>query len=111
MCFITIETHGCGILVLNITVLLFWCVSGYYCGGLNSSSAGMYVNVMDGVRGPFTASQWVELEQQALIYKYITANEPIPAHLLTPIKKALQSAALFAFSTGGGTLRPTACKT
>ena len=104
----------CFQILINTTVLYYcFCfggVSGYYNGGLNGSSAGMYVNVINGGRGPFTASQWGELEQQALIYKYITANEPIPAHLLTPIRKALQSAALFAFTAGGGTLRPTARK-
>ncbi|XLU25497.1 hypothetical protein S245_061563 [Arachis hypogaea] len=45
-----------------------------------------------GMRGAFTPSQWMELEQQALIYKYITANVPVPSHLLIPIKKALHSA-------------------
>ncbi|MED6220392.1 hypothetical protein PIB30_044415 [Stylosanthes scabra] len=45
-----------------------------------------------GIRGAFTPSQWMELEQQALIYKYITANVPVPSHLLIPIKKALHSA-------------------
>ncbi|KAL8130601.1 hypothetical protein V2J09_019756 [Rumex salicifolius] len=73
--------------------------AGYYSG----SSSGMYL--LNGVRGPFTPSQWLELEQQALIYKYMTANEPIPAQLLIPIKKALESAGLFGFSAG--TLRPT----
>ncbi|KAI3685865.1 hypothetical protein L6452_35126 [Arctium lappa] len=44
------------------------------------------------VRGPFTASQWMELEHQALIYKYITINAPIPSNLLIPIRKALETA-------------------
>ncbi|XP_042022236.1 growth-regulating factor 2-like [Salvia splendens] len=39
---------------------------------------------------PFTTSQWMELEHQALIYKYITANVPIPSYLLNPIRKALE---------------------
>ncbi|KAK7383256.1 hypothetical protein VNO78_28930 [Psophocarpus tetragonolobus] len=54
--------------------------------------------------GPFTPSQWMELEHQALIYKYITSNVPVPTHLLIPIKKALDSAAFCNFSTG--LLRP-----
>lgn len=51
-----------------------------------------------GAGGPFTPSQWMELEHQALIYKYITANAAIPSNLLIPIKKALESAAFSAYS-------------
>ncbi|KAM3340568.1 hypothetical protein P3S68_028202 [Capsicum galapagoense] len=46
----------------------------------------------------------MELEHQALIYKHITANVPIPPYLLNPIRKALESAG---FSTFTG-LRPNA---
>lgn len=49
--------------------------------------------VIAGVRGPFTPSQWMELEHQALIYKYITVNAPIPSNLLIPIRKALETVA------------------
>ena len=82
-----------------LTLNLFGvCVSGGYgCGG-----------VFGGVKGPFTPSQWMELEHQALIYKYITANVPIPSNLLIPIRKALDSAGLYGFS--GGPLGPTSCK-
>ncbi|CAH1443983.1 unnamed protein product [Lactuca virosa] len=51
-----------------------------------------------GAGGPFTPSQWMELEHQALIYKYITANAAIPSNLLIPIRKALESAAFSAYS-------------
>ncbi|XP_073276736.1 growth-regulating factor 1-like [Primulina huaijiensis] len=52
-----------------------------------------------GVRGSFlTPSQWIELEHQALIYKYITANVPVPSCLLNPIRKALESAGFSPFS-------------
>ncbi|KAJ0787999.1 putative transcription factor interactor and regulator C3H-WRC/GRF family [Helianthus annuus] len=61
--------------------------------------------VLAGVRGPFTASQWMELEHQALIYKYITVNAPIPSNLLIPIRKALETAA---FCYPGANLRHTA---
>ncbi|KAK6947328.1 Glutamine-Leucine-Glutamine, QLQ [Dillenia turbinata] len=44
-----------------------------------------------GFRPPFTASQWQELEQQALIYKYLTAGVPVPPELLVPIRKSLES--------------------
>ncbi|XWS25483.1 hypothetical protein CRYUN_Cryun27aG0071800 [Craigia yunnanensis] len=60
--------------------------------------------VLAGAGGPFSPSQWMELEHQALIYKYITANVPIPSTLLIPIRKALDSADFSSFS--GGLLRP-----
>ncbi|KAH6820191.1 hypothetical protein C2S53_002222 [Perilla frutescens var. hirtella] len=75
--------------------------SGYGCGGVNATSMH---GVLSGVRGPFTSSQWMELEQQALIFKYITANVPIPSYLLIPIRKALESSGFSCFSL----LRPNA---
>ncbi|XP_042056527.1 growth-regulating factor 6-like isoform X2 [Salvia splendens] len=58
------------------------------------SSSGYECASMHVLRGPcpcpFTTSQWMELEHQALIYKYITANVPIPSYLLNPIRKALE---------------------
>ncbi|KAL2529483.1 Growth-regulating factor 1 [Forsythia ovata] len=75
--------------------------TGYGSGGINAASMQ---GVLSGVRGPFTPSQWMELEHQALIYKYIIANVPIPSYLLNPIRKALESAG---FSTLSG-LRPNA---
>ncbi|KAB2093297.1 hypothetical protein ES319_A02G087300v1 [Gossypium barbadense] len=69
--------------------------TGYNTAGFNGAN-------MNG--GPFTSSQWMELEHQALIYKYMTANVPIPSTLLIPIRKALDSAGFSSFS--GGLLRP-----
>ncbi|GAU26918.1 hypothetical protein TSUD_05880 [Trifolium subterraneum] len=69
-------------------------------------SSGSMHGGLSGVRGPFTPSQWMELEHQALIYKYITANVAVPHHLLIPIKKALDSAGLSSYSTA--LLRPNA---
>lgn len=37
---------------------------------------------------PFTSSQWKELEQQALIFKYLASGLPIPSDLIMPIKKS-----------------------
>ncbi|KAM1048338.1 hypothetical protein ACFX1X_027798 [Malus domestica] len=54
-------------------------------GSLNLSMHGTFT----GARGPFTPSQWIELEHQALIYKYMTSNVPVPSNLLIPIKKSL----------------------
>lgn len=86
----------------NIWVLLIFCSTGCNYGGLNGGS--MHGGAFIGVRAPFTPSQWMELEHQALIYKYITANVPVPSNLLIPIRKALESAGFSTFS--GGFLRP-----
>ena len=42
-------------------------------------------------RSPFTASQWQELEHQALIFKYIVSGVPIPADLIWTVKRSLDS--------------------
>ncbi|CAA2971262.1 growth-regulating factor 1-like isoform X2 [Olea europaea var. sylvestris] len=75
--------------------------TGYGSGGINAASMH---GLLSGVRGPFTPSQWMELEHQALIYKYIIANVPIPSYLLNPIRKALESTCFSSFSG----LRPNA---
>ncbi|XP_035539756.1 growth-regulating factor 1-like isoform X2 [Juglans regia] len=59
--------------------------AGCDSGSLNASMHGTFA----GVRGPFSPSQWIELEHQALIYKYITLNVPVPSNLLSPIKRSL----------------------
>ncbi|KZV54520.1 Growth-regulating factor 1 [Dorcoceras hygrometricum] len=69
--------------------------TGY--GSVGMTGASLH-GVLSGVRSPFTPSQWMELEHQALIYKYILANVPIPSYLLNPIRKALESAGFSAFS-------------
>ncbi|XP_059457547.1 growth-regulating factor 5-like isoform X2 [Corylus avellana] len=40
-------------------------------------------------RSPFTATQWQELEHQALIFKYIISGIPIPPDLLYSVKRSL----------------------
>ncbi|XP_068657354.1 growth-regulating factor 6-like [Aristolochia californica] len=67
-------------------------------GSLNGSASG----VLSGVRGPFTPSQWIELEHQALIFKYLNANVPIPSNLLIPIRRSLNPSSTFS----AGSLRP-----
>ncbi|KAG6478287.1 growth-regulating factor 4-like isoform X1 [Zingiber officinale] len=52
---------------------------------MNTSAAGF------GVRPPFTAAQWQELEHQALIYKYLTAGVPVPPELLIPIRRSFEA--------------------
>ncbi|XP_012449608.1 growth-regulating factor 1 isoform X2 [Gossypium raimondii] len=70
--------------------------TGYNNGGFNGEN--MHGVLLGGDRGPFTPSQWMELEHQALIYKYITSNVPIPSNLLIPIRKALGSTDFSSFS-------------
>lgn len=62
------------------------------CSGLSSVSLSASIQgAMARVRGPFTPSQWMELEHQALIYKYMAANIPVPHNLLIPIRRSLTS--------------------
>ncbi|XP_024978574.1 growth-regulating factor 1-like [Cynara cardunculus var. scolymus] len=61
--------------------------TGYGSGGLQ---AGMQMPVSR-YKGPFTPSQWMELEHQALIYKHFVANVPVPSHLLNPLRKFLNT--------------------
>ncbi|XP_054779639.1 growth-regulating factor 5-like isoform X2 [Prosopis cineraria] len=42
-------------------------------------------------RSPFTAIQWQELEQQALIFKYLVSGSPIPPDLIYSVKRSLDS--------------------
>ncbi|CAN6281550.1 unnamed protein product [Urochloa humidicola] len=62
------------------------------CSGLSSVSLSSSMQgALARVRGPFTPSQWIELEHQALIYKYLAANSPIPHSLLVPIRRSIAS--------------------
>ncbi|XP_044368277.1 growth-regulating factor 6 isoform X3 [Triticum aestivum] len=75
------------------------------CSGLSSVSLSASIqNAMARVRGPFTPSQWMELEHQALIYKYLAANIAVPHNLLVPIRRSVTSlypSAYFGSSTLG----------
>ncbi|KAH7689771.1 Growth-regulating factor protein [Dioscorea alata] len=71
----------------------------------NTSLMNMH-GVLAGVRGPFTPSQWMELEHQALIYKYIDANAPIPSNLLIPIRRSLYQSGFPPFSAGSQRSNP-----
>lgn len=42
-------------------------------------------------RSPFTAIQWQELEQQALVFKYLVSGSPIPPDLIFSVKRSLDS--------------------
>ncbi|MCD7471045.1 hypothetical protein HAX54_011325 [Datura stramonium] len=70
--------------------------SAYASGGSNESSRGPFARF----RGPFTPSQWMELEHQALIYKHLVANVPVPHQLLIPLKKTLNPYAFSGLSAG-----------
>ncbi|PIN25894.1 hypothetical protein CDL12_01363 [Handroanthus impetiginosus] len=43
---------------------------------------------------PFTASQWQELEHQALVFKYMISGLPVPPDLLFTIRRGLDSSSL-----------------
>ncbi|WJX86534.1 hypothetical protein P8452_68832 [Trifolium repens] len=42
-------------------------------------------------RSPFTPNQWQELEQQALVFKYMVTGTPIPPDLIYSIKRSLDT--------------------
>ncbi|XP_020574035.1 growth-regulating factor 4-like [Phalaenopsis equestris] len=56
---------------------------------MNSTAAAVGL----GCRPPFTASQWEELEHQALIFKYLIAGIPVPPELLLPIRRSFETMA------------------
>ncbi|XP_072989092.1 growth-regulating factor 3-like [Typha latifolia] len=58
-------------------------------GEMNAAAAAAGVTW----RAPFTAAQWEELEQQALIYKYLVAGVPVPPDLLLSIRRSFESMA------------------
>ncbi|KAL2531744.1 Growth-regulating factor 1 [Abeliophyllum distichum] len=63
-------------------------VTKYYSrtgGQLNEGMDGSFARF----RGPFTPSQWMELEHQALIYKHFVANVPVPSNLIMPLLRSL----------------------
>eukprot|EP01018_Ginkgo_biloba_P040044 Gb_05477 [translate_table: standard] len=64
------------------------------------SNTGMHAIL--GTRSPFTATQWQELEQQALIFKYMMAGVQVPPDLVIPIRKNMN---IFT-SLSPGSLRP-----
>ncbi|CAI5525638.1 unnamed protein product, partial [Closterium sp. Naga37s-1] len=62
------------------------------------------MQVESGACGPFTVAQWQELEQQALIFKYLVAGAPVPLELVSrvrlsmpPLPFGLQTALTFPF--------------
>ncbi|KAJ8545967.1 hypothetical protein K7X08_018550 [Anisodus acutangulus] len=70
--------------------------SAYVSGMSNESLRSPFARF----RGPFTPSQWMELEHQALIYKHLVANVSVPHQLLIPLKKSLNPYAFSGLSTG-----------
>ncbi|PKU83465.1 Growth-regulating factor 6 [Dendrobium catenatum] len=56
--------------------------------------------IVPGFRGAFTPSQWMELEQQALIYKYLAAKMPVPSSLVIPIRRNLNPSGFPSFASG-----------
>ncbi|XP_076940795.1 uncharacterized protein LOC143610108 [Bidens hawaiensis] len=54
--------------------------------GTSSSSSNQTHQTSTNV---FTASQWEELEQQALIYKYMVSGVPVPTDLILSVRRSL----------------------
>ncbi|KAK4422469.1 Growth-regulating factor 3 [Sesamum alatum] len=55
--------------------------------GVRMAAGGVEV----GYRAPFTAMQWQELEQQAMIFKYLVAGLPVPLDLVMPIRRGFEA--------------------
>ncbi|KAF8406177.1 hypothetical protein HHK36_008257 [Tetracentron sinense] len=88
----------------NATFPYYHHTSSTYTGNTGGSSGSSNASIHGVLTGPFTPSQWMELEHQALIYKYITAKVPIPSNLLIPIGKSVSSSGFSGLSAGS--LRP-----
>ncbi|ANM62994.1 growth-regulating factor 6 [Arabidopsis thaliana] len=58
-------------------------------------------------RIPFTESQWEELENQALVFKYLAANMPVPPHLLFLIKRPFLFSSSSSSSSSSSFFSPT----
>ncbi|CAN6363137.1 unnamed protein product [Urochloa humidicola] len=71
-----------------------------------SSGASKMQGVLSRVRGPFTPTQWMELEHQALIYKHFAVNAPVPSSLLLPIRSVNSWSGLGSSSLGWTSFRP-----
>ncbi|GJM96174.1 hypothetical protein PR202_ga12987 [Eleusine coracana subsp. coracana] len=59
--------------------------------GLDLGRPSEQAFLLSRTKRPFTPSQWMELEHQALIYKYLNAKAPIPSSLLISISKSFRS--------------------
>ncbi|TKW01159.1 hypothetical protein SEVIR_8G160800v4 [Setaria viridis] len=83
-----------------------------------SSGASKMQGVLSRVRGPFTPTQWMELEHQALIYKHFAVNAPVPSSLLLPIRRSINpwsglgssSLGWTPFRPGPGDAEPGRCR-
>jgi hypothetical protein len=76
--------------------LTWWHIFAARC---RASDGGLAEDAQVGARWgaarpvPFTPAQYEELEQQALIYKYLVAGVPVPPDLVLPIRRGLDSLA------------------
>lgn len=55
----------------------------------------------------FTAAQWEELEQQALIYKYMVSGVPVPTDLILSVRRSLYNST---FSSSASLSTQSTCK-
>ncbi|CAA3002270.1 growth-regulating factor 1-like [Olea europaea subsp. europaea] len=63
-------------------------ITKYYSRTGGQLNEGMHGSLAR-FQGPFTPSQWMELEQQLLIYTHILAHVPIPSNLIMPLLRSL----------------------
>ncbi|KVI05847.1 Glutamine-Leucine-Glutamine, QLQ [Cynara cardunculus var. scolymus] len=52
----------------------------------------------------FTAAQWEELEQQALIYKYMVSGVPVPTDLILSVRRSLYNSSFSSSSSSSSSL-------
>ncbi|XP_064936871.1 growth-regulating factor 1-like isoform X2 [Musa acuminata AAA Group] len=73
----------------RFSLLVLWGLGfGLAAVGLKQSSESRMM-MGGGSRYPFTASQWQELELQALVFKYMVSGIPVPSDLILCIRRSL----------------------
>jgi hypothetical protein len=64
------------------------CLSSFFVVEQSGLEEEMMLSGHGGGRRLFTASQWQELEHQALIFKYMASGAPVPHDLVLPLRLA-----------------------
>jgi hypothetical protein len=92
LCSSVVVLFVCPVLSSNVVACLCWCRGNAAAGGggiaEDAQLSGRWARPL-----PFTPAQYEELEQQALIYKYLVAGVPVPPDLVVPIRRGLDSLA------------------
>lgn len=73
--------------------------------------SGLHAPVMESlIGGAFTASQWAELQHQALVYKYIQANVTVPSGLLLGLRRSVSPYIFSGLHSGSHSYTPNSCE-